>query len=357
MALAVDILKQNGVKNAEAIVAASNTSGLPLGVAVGMIMKESGGANIYGHDAGGAMHGAGEVTEANFKSGFLPVVLRGGTSNGVGPAQITYPGYFKQNPNYAWWDPYWSCLFGFNLLKGYLGGNYSFESLARAGSTYNSGNPTGTYNTYGKTFANLAISWTEKLRGASTDVSYNAQEDDLPSVDEIARAVWAHQIEIAGSKAKNKGKKVSAGTIMAWLDDQFAWLPETVWSHPVLRAGLPDSDSRAGKPVAVGTIMAYMDAFVADTKNTVVEAVRGITNDERVVKAVQEAIDDFVKYKAAEPGTIPAVAVSDEYVVVAVGDTLKAIAEANGKTVQEVIGLNPGIEPNALTVGQRIKVK
>lgn len=357
MVRAVDILTQNGVKNATAIVAASNDSGLPLGIAVGMIMKESGGANVYGHDAGGAMYGRGEVTEENFKNGFLPVVLRGGTSNGVGPAQITYPGYFKQNPNYRWWDPYWSCLFGFNLLKGYLGGNYSFESLARAGSTYNSGNPTGTYNTYGKTFANLAISWTEKLRGASTDASYNTQEDDLPSADEVARAVWAHQIEIAGSKAKNKGKKVSAGTIMAWLDDQFAWLPETVWSHPVLRAGLPDNDNRAGKPVAVGTVMSYMDAFVADVKNSVVEAVRGITNDERVTEAVNAAIEKYIHYEKTEPGTVEATPLDDSVYVVQRGDTLKAIAQNAGKTVQELIALNGNFDSNALYVGQKVRIK
>lgn len=354
MASAVDILKQAGVANATAIVAASNTSGLPIGVAVGMIMKETGGPNIYGHDAGGAMYGAGEVTEANFKSGFLPVVLAGGTSNGVGPAQITYPGYFRQNPTYPWWDPYYNCLFGFNLIKQYCGGDYSLESLARAGSTYNSGNATGTYNTYGRSFANLAISWTEKLRGASTDVTYNTKEDDVPSAQEIANAILDAQIDYQGGVYP--GKKTSLRNEVGWAAKNFQDIPAKVWGMNVKRNGLPKEDSRAGKEVTVGTIMSYMDAFVGDVKNAIVEAVKGITDDEKVVKAVREAIDEFVQYKAAEPGTIAAAELDASYVIVATGDTLKAIGKKTDKTVAELVALNPGIEPNGLVVGQKVKV-
>lgn len=39
------------------------------------------------------------------------------------------------------------------------------------------------------------------------------------------------------------------------------------------------------------------------------------------------------------------------------GDTLAAIAAANGTTVAALVHLNPGIDPNALRVGQTIRVK
>ena len=39
------------------------------------------------------------------------------------------------------------------------------------------------------------------------------------------------------------------------------------------------------------------------------------------------------------------------------GDTLAAIAAANGTTVAALVHLNPGIDPQALHVGQTIRVK
>ena len=39
------------------------------------------------------------------------------------------------------------------------------------------------------------------------------------------------------------------------------------------------------------------------------------------------------------------------------GDTLAAIAAANGTTVAALVHLNPGIDPQALRVGQKIRVK
>jgi LysM repeat protein len=38
------------------------------------------------------------------------------------------------------------------------------------------------------------------------------------------------------------------------------------------------------------------------------------------------------------------------------GDTLESIAAAYGTTVEELLRLNPGIDPTSLTVGQRIRV-
>ena len=162
--IAAQILSDGGFSNAQAIVQAAHDTGLPLGIAAALMAKESMGANVYGHDAGGAMSGAGEVTQQNFTQQFLPAILSGAISNGVGPSQITYPGYFVQNQNLAWWDPYTNMCFGFKLMAGYLNGDYSDASLIAAGSTYNSGTATGA-PWYGQSFDQLAVNWTNLLAG------------------------------------------------------------------------------------------------------------------------------------------------------------------------------------------------
>jgi LysM repeat protein len=46
-----------------------------------------------------------------------------------------------------------------------------------------------------------------------------------------------------------------------------------------------------------------------------------------------------------------------EYYVVESGDTLGSIAEKYSTTVDELMTLNPGIDPTAMHIGQRIRVK
>jgi LysM repeat protein len=46
-----------------------------------------------------------------------------------------------------------------------------------------------------------------------------------------------------------------------------------------------------------------------------------------------------------------------EYYVVQSGDTLGSIAEKYSTTVDELMTLNPGIDPTAMHIGQRIRVK
>jgi LysM repeat protein len=46
-----------------------------------------------------------------------------------------------------------------------------------------------------------------------------------------------------------------------------------------------------------------------------------------------------------------------EYYVVQSGDTLGSIAGKYSTTVDELMTLNPGIDPTALNIGQRIRVK
>jgi LysM repeat protein len=46
-----------------------------------------------------------------------------------------------------------------------------------------------------------------------------------------------------------------------------------------------------------------------------------------------------------------------EFYVVQSGDTLGSIAEKHSTTVDELMTLNPGIDPTALNIGQKVRVK
>jgi resuscitation-promoting factor RpfA len=54
--------------------------------------------------------------------------------------------------------------------------------------------------------------------------------------------------------------------------------------------------------------------------------------------------------------TPPAEEAGATYYEIRSGDTLEAIANEHGTTVQRLLELNPGIDPVALTVGQRIRI-
>lgn len=58
------------------------------------------------------------------------------------------------------------------------------------------------------------------------------------------------------------------------------------------------------------------------------------------------------------PTTAPTTtaAAPEAFYTIESGDTLESIAGAYGTTVEELLRLNPGIDPTSLTVGQRIQV-
>ena len=376
MARAVDIIAGAGVENAAAIVAASNDTGLPLGVAMGMVMKETGGANVYGHDRGGACSGWGQVTEDNFRNSFLPVVLSGGTSNGVGPTQITYPGYFRQNPGYPWWDPYANCVVGFNLLKGYCGGDYSDASLVAAGSTYNSGSPTGTASTYGRTFAALAEDWTARLAGASTDVDMNdlGGVPDVQLSDVVTRpdgtetsvgAILGYldqRIEgLYRIVRPGDGRQTDLPTIAGWLDQRAERLESVVCGGGIQVRNVDGSD--AGRSTDIATEAGWLPANV----RALADAASRLASSDEVRAQIEELVERLADaYRSAqaggdrsavpEPGSVAAAALAAGTVVVQAGQTLREIAEAHGSTVQAIVDATPGLEPNDLVAGQKIFV-
>ncbi|WP_371031282.1 hypothetical protein [Pseudoclavibacter sp. JSM 162008] len=169
MARAVDIIAAHGVQNADAIVRAAVAVGLEVAIAAAIIEKESNGANIYGHDRGGVFSSIGlgkpadnRVTEDNFRD-FRRRIASGETSNGVGPAQITWPGYFPQaeRQGVRLWVAEDNIRFGLTIFAGHLRGS---GDLVAAGHAYNGARQ------YGVDLANMVARWRERLAGASNEV-------------------------------------------------------------------------------------------------------------------------------------------------------------------------------------------
>ena len=193
MATPTEILAAGGLVNADLIVQAASATGLPLPILAAMVQKESGGQNVYGHDAGGVFstlygsvtvegvtYGKGAnipVTQSNFAEFRRQVIDNGKTSNGVGPCQITYWGFFAQNPTYEFWDALQNLKFGADLIKSYLAGDTSDASISAAGARYNGGtNPGEKALAYGADLLTKTNAWRASLVNTAeeaTPVSYN----------------------------------------------------------------------------------------------------------------------------------------------------------------------------------------
>ena len=154
--------------NAAAIVAAARRADVPLAVAAALAELESGGRNVFGHDAGG-VHSAPRgtdvpVTRKSYQE-LVARVAQGETSNGVGPAQITWPPYFAQaaERGLRLWEPEDNLAFGLEILRGHLGGDLSAEGIARAGTLYNAGTLSDGVTAYGRRLAAATRAWVERL--------------------------------------------------------------------------------------------------------------------------------------------------------------------------------------------------
>lgn len=120
---------------------------LPFWAACALLQKESGGRNVYGHDAGGALSGfPHQVNRGNWDVFRWLVIDKGQTSNGVGPCQITYAGEMKggrrgggyfgimEERGLRPWIPLDNMIFGFGLLAAH---KERLGTWAKAGEAYN----------------------------------------------------------------------------------------------------------------------------------------------------------------------------------------------------------------------------
>jgi hypothetical protein len=163
----IAVAKDTGLSNVEAIAAAANKTKCPFYLALAMIERESNGKNIYGHDKGGALAGFPlEVNEGNYRV-FKWMIDSGYTSNGVGPAQLTYKGFFDamegrgQKP----WVAAESTTYGVQLLFGYYkqaraDGLGIHDSIKKAGTRYNGA------AAYGDGLLKGALKWKERVGNA-----------------------------------------------------------------------------------------------------------------------------------------------------------------------------------------------
>lgn len=161
-----DIMTKNGLQNVTAIFAAATNVGLSLPGACALMAKESSGQNIYGHDDGGALSGFPvEVNKGNWDVFWWMVHDIGHTSNGVGPAQLTNPGFFDQMlaKGRKPWVALDNMEEGFAALKGYYDALVKADSKhpwVEAGTRYN-----GSHD-YGVELADLVHQWAVLLRPA-----------------------------------------------------------------------------------------------------------------------------------------------------------------------------------------------
>lgn len=150
-----------GIRNVDAIAEGSLRSGLQFYATIALVEGESRGKNIYGHDQGGFDSGYKEleVTLLNWHKFYAAVVVNNYRSNGVGPAQITYRGYFDQMlaQNLKPWDPADNITFGATLMKGNRDRVHS--NWAEAGTLYNAGNLKSGVNKYGRDYAARVAKW------------------------------------------------------------------------------------------------------------------------------------------------------------------------------------------------------
>lgn len=133
----IRIAENFGLKNVDDIATACRRVGIPFYVACALFEKESGGKNVYGHDEGGFMTGYPfPVTEGNFEVFQWHVFKQGHKSNGVGPSQITWKGYFPdmEAKGLKPWVPLDNMVYGLTTLRDHY---VRWGSWEKAGRLYN----------------------------------------------------------------------------------------------------------------------------------------------------------------------------------------------------------------------------
>lgn len=109
----------------------------------------------------------------------------------------------------------------------------------------------------------------------------------------------------------------------------------------------------AAVTIAVILIKAGLNAGSGSTTTlglpTTSTATKATTTTTKLVLTAPQAGTTTTGTETTAPGA--------QYYVVQSGDTLGSIAEKSSTTVDELMTLNPGIDPTALNIGQKIRVK
>lgn len=163
--------------------------------------------------------------------------------------------------------------------------------------------------------------------------------DDMPSADEIARAILDTPVTRQGlpDTDARAGRPVTIKAIFEWIDAAHAALPgdtvQRLLDTEVPRHGLPDTDARAEKPVSIREILAWTDA-------------RALA----VIDSQSKSPEDNAQDQSATPPP-------DHIHIVQVGETGRQIAQAAGITWEQLRALNPVCDWRHLTAGTSITTR
>ncbi|MEO5576803.1 MAG: LysM domain-containing protein [Gaiellaceae bacterium] len=95
-------------------------------------------------------------------------------------------------------------------------------------------------------------------------------------------------------------------------------------------------------------------AFLAAATVAIMIVRSGLENGETTNPPATTAVTTTTPGTTAPP---PSPGAAGEFYAVQAGDTLAVIADEHGTTVEQLLILNPEVDPVALSVGQRIRVK
>lgn len=187
----IAIAQRHGLVNVEHLAAACDKLEFPFYLACTILQKETGGLNIYGHDVGGVFTAPGRhpVTEENFAE-FRRRIDAGERSNGVGPMQITWKGFFPdaEKQGLKLWLPADNIMYGVSILAEYW--RASKGDVFTVGKRYNGA------DSYGRATVELAKVW--KVR-VGTDDMLPPPAPEPPSTDDpilaMIRALPVKQTE------------------------------------------------------------------------------------------------------------------------------------------------------------------
>ena len=154
------------LQNVPAAAAAADATRVPFFLICAVLDLESEGRNVYGNDAGGALGGFPGPVDASTYAVFRWLVFdRGQTSNGVGPMQLTWPGFFEdmEKRKLRPWQPADNVLYGAGLLKQYVAdakakNGTKLSTIAKyVGRQYNGS------ASYGDLLAAACVTWAKRL--------------------------------------------------------------------------------------------------------------------------------------------------------------------------------------------------
>lgn len=91
------LIRANGGRYGLRIVWEARRAGISVSLGCALVEQESGFRNVFGHDRGANPNPiqGGEVTKARYLT-YRDYLRRGYDAQGVGPVQLTYPGYQRQ---------------------------------------------------------------------------------------------------------------------------------------------------------------------------------------------------------------------------------------------------------------------